>query len=99
MENDQNALGADAAAVENTEQIRPTETASDSIDGVEYRVEVINGQAFIEPRHDLIVQSTTFANRILYFSETAAYSLPVTVSENVSEAGGSVPSAALKSSV
>jgi hypothetical protein len=49
---------------------------NESIDGVDYRIEVMNGEAFMEPGHDRIVQSTTLAGVILYFSERSAYRMP-----------------------
>ncbi len=55
----------------------PEQDAIGSIDGVNYRIEVINGVPFIEPGHDRITQSTTFADSILYFSERSCYRVTI----------------------
>lgn len=63
---------------------------SNSIDGVDYRIEVINGEAFMEPGHDRIVRSTTFSNFIFYFSQRSCYRVPVgSAPISLSEASGS----------
>jgi hypothetical protein len=65
---------------------------NESIDGVDYRIEVTNGVAFMEPGHDQIVQSTTLAGFILYFSERSVYRVPApqigSGTQSLSEASG-----------
>jgi hypothetical protein len=46
---------------------------NESIDGVDYHLSIVNGEAFMEPGHDRVLQSTRIGNYTLYFSAKSAY--------------------------
>lgn len=55
----------------------PEELPFQSIDGVDYRIEVVNSEAFMEPGHDRILQSTWIGGFMLYFTVRSVYRVPL----------------------
>lgn len=45
----------------------------ESIDGVDYHLTIVNGEAYMEPGHDRVVQSTRLGDYTLYFSAKSMY--------------------------